>query len=311
MRTITFQQYPRDAHNLLDEAQLKPHKRTISEQELKGIVKRSIEDANKKSSHVLLNIPAGTSEQDAAKEYKKSGAKLYDYFKKYFNDPAATAHQCRGRHYSDVAREQFRNRTLQRERMNAGWRYQYIAESAAQTSRRFKSVSGIGTIEADFNAVIEYEGKPGSLTIYVSVKNRTNTMGGQDWPKAIAAMENVAITDKNRTGEYICVFGIAMEKGKRIIKKNSKTNQPYSHNTEIWPSTFFWPFFTNCSYEAIIRTVLDALIETQKPETLDVPVPQELIDSFGECCRKDHLIDDTGHFNDPYRMVALFCGIKV
>lgn len=123
-------------------------------------------------------------------------------------------------------------------------------------------------------------------------------------------MENVAVTDKNRTGDYICVFGIAMQKGNRNIKKNSKTKQAYSHNTEVWPSNFFWPFFTNCSYEAIVRAVLEVMIETQKSETLDVPVPQELIDSFGECCRKDGLIDEDGIFNDPFRMVSLFCGIK-
>lgn len=180
MRASTFQKYPRDEHDKLDEAELKPHTRTLDVHELKNIVKRAIEDANKKSSHVLVKILEGASEGVLAKQYEASGEKLYSYFKKYFNDPAATAHQCLGRHFSDVAQEQFRNQTLQRERMNAGWRYQYIAEAAAQRSQRFVSVSGIGTIEADFNAVIEYESEPGNLTIYVSVKNRTDTLGGQD-----------------------------------------------------------------------------------------------------------------------------------
>jgi hypothetical protein len=44
-------------------------------------------------------------------------------------------------------------------------------------------------------------------------------MGGQDWPKAISALENVARSDKNRSGPYICVFGIAIDKGQRQIRR--------------------------------------------------------------------------------------------
>ena len=44
------------------------------------------------------------------------------------------------------------------------------------------------------------------------IKNRANTMGGQDWPKAIASLEKEAELDKNRVGDYICVFGISIEK---------------------------------------------------------------------------------------------------
>jgi len=93
--------------------------------------------------------------------------------------------------------------------MNSGWRYQFLALDCAQQSRRFKSVSDIGAAEADFNAVIEFvDKKKSALSLYVSIKNRSNTMGGQDWPKAIYALENVAKTDKNRTGPYCCVFGM-------------------------------------------------------------------------------------------------------
>jgi hypothetical protein len=106
--------------------------------------------------------------------------------------------------------------------MNAGWRYQFIAKDAAIDSNRFNSVSDIGTSEADFNATILELNTNKPINIYVSVKNRTNTMGGQDWPKAIRAMETMAQSDKNRTGPYLCVFGIAMEKGMRSIKNEGK-----------------------------------------------------------------------------------------
>jgi hypothetical protein len=139
-------------------------------------------------------------------------------------DPASTAHQIYNKHYRVVGIEQFRNRTLQKERMNSGWRYQYLSVDCARESGRFVSVSDIGAAEGDFNAIIEFTDPTlQPLRLYVSVKNRSNTMGGQDWPKAIHALESVAIADKNATGPYCCVFGIAMERGQRNIKRQQKT----------------------------------------------------------------------------------------
>lgn len=71
-------------------------------------------------------------------------ARLFKYFVKYYGDPAATAYDCVGIHYSEVAQEQFRNRTIQKERMNSGWRYQFIARDCAIQSGRFKAISDIG-----------------------------------------------------------------------------------------------------------------------------------------------------------------------
>ena len=308
MRSFSIQMYPRKSDNMFDEDSVKPHSHNLSSDELREIVEYAIHHANIKSSRVILDVSDDQSSDMIL--IKKAGVELFKYFKKYVSDPAATAHQCYGRHYADVAKEQFRNRTLQKERMNSGWRYQYIAERAAQKSLRFTSVSGIGTQEADFNVVLDYKERKGNLNIYVSVKNRVNTMGGQDWPKAISAMESIAIGDKNRTGDFLCVFGIAMDRGGRIIKKHGTTKQPFSNNTEIWKSDFFWPFFTNCSYHEIVKSVLTVLIETQKPETLDLPIPDALVDSFGDCCNKAELLDSEGRFNDPYKLVSLFCGGK-
>ena len=193
--------------------------------------------------------------------------------------------------------------------MNSGWRYQYIAKEGAQRSRRFLSISDIGTAEADFNAEIALaDSSSKKITIYVSVKNRVNTMGGQDWPKAIAAIENVASTDKNRKAPFLCVFGIAMDKGKRVIKCQQRTGIPYSVNTEIWPSNFFWPFFLNYSYEEVILAVLEVLMEIGDKDEIGVEVPEALIESFGAECRKYSLLNESGVFCDAFALATLFVG---
>lgn len=310
-----IQPYPRIQNDerragLLDDATLRPHTQRASVDELKDMVREAIANANRKSSRVILNIPEGASQAEIEKIYRREGRNLLKYFRKYCGDPAATAHQVYGKSYREVGVEQFRNRTLQKERMNSGWRYQFLATQCAQASDRFESVSDIGNAECDFNAVIRFrDDAAGRLTLYVSVKNRSNTMGGQDWPKAIHALETFAKSDKNRTGPYICVFGIAMERGDRNIRKQGASGNPYSVNTEIWLSDYFWPFFANHTYEEIMKVVLDVLMESSEMATLttQLEVPAELLDAFGEACRVHGLIDASGVFNDPYRLVEFFC----
>lgn len=315
-KTTMEQHYPRISNEgdsffgYLDETQLISHSCKIEKHTLHDIIRAAVENANKKSSRAILQTDENMSEAEFHQACIKAGKELFHYFKKYCGDPASTALACQGAHYSQIAREHFRNRTLQKERMNSGWRYQYIAKDGAYHSQRFTSVSDLGTSEADFCVSIRTQTGmlPDSISIYVSVKNRVNTMGGQDWPKAIAALESVARTDRNRTSPYLCVFGIAMEKGLRHIKRHQRTHLVYSHNTEIWKSDFFWPFFTNCSYEEIIVEVLNILIELGEKDEIGVEIPQELIDSFGQCCREKELLDEQGYFHDPLRLVSFFVG---
>jgi len=117
----------------------------------------------------------------------------------------------------------------------------------------------------------------------------------------------MANSDKNRNGPYICVFGIAIERGLRIIKSQKKTNTPYSINTEIWMADFFWPFFTNFGYEEISQSVLDVLILSRKKHRQVISIPRKVIDIFGELCVKSHLLDERGRFNNPHRLVEFFC----
>lgn len=309
MPSVVMQRYTRlPDSDLLDDSQLVPHRFKIPIDSLKSIIISAIDTAGRKSSRAILNLPDNASEEEVRRTYEKEGWELFKYFIKYCGDPASTAHQCLHRKCSDVAKEQFRNRTLQKERMNSAWRYQFIAKDAAAASRRFESVSDIGLTEADFNVVIRYKRSPSKLVIYVSVKNRSNTMGGQDWPKAIAALEREARLDKNRDGDYLCVFGMSMERGLRTIRRNQKTGNAYSINTELWFSDFFWPFFSNYSYEEIAKLVLDVLMATQHEMSTHIDeVPQELLDSFEECCRESDLLDDVGCFKDAFKLVELFC----
>jgi len=308
------QNYPRIQEGryrgYIDDATLVPHFYKIPENELKKLIVSAIKNANLKSSREAISLPNDAALKEIQTIYKKEGKKLFQYFKQYVGDPASTAHQIFNKSYIIVGKEQFRNRTLQKERMNSGWRYQFLALSCAQSSKRFKSVSDIGTAETDFNAVIEYQNKDRSpLTLYVSMKNCRNTMGGQDWPKAIRALEAYAINDRNRIGEYCCVFGIAMDRGTRYIKTERKSGQAHSYNTEIWLSDFFWPFFANHGYEEIMTAVLNILMENYQPENLssEIDMPEEMLESFGDECRKAGLVNDNGIFNDPYKLVEFFC----
>ena len=280
------QPYPRiqDESNkllgFLDTAELNEHKRKISERVLKRIIAKAIDEASRKSSRSLLNLADTDDLTMQQAKFQKVGHDLFGYFKKYYGDPASTAHDCHNQHYRDIAREQFRNNTIQKERMNSGWRYQFIAKDAANRTGRVISVSDIGTAEADFNATVGYKNKAGQLNIYVSVKNRGNTLGGQDWPNSIQALEEVASRDRNRSGPYICVFGIAMDRGQRTVKKDAKRKVPYSVNTEIWYSDFFWPFFSNIEYEEIIKAVLDVLIEHGRNTTFDTDIPADVLEGL-------------------------------
>ncbi|MCX6645913.1 MAG: hypothetical protein NTY09_06115 [bacterium] len=305
---IKIQRYPRLQNNLLDETTLKPHVRKLSIGELEKIVLDAIQYANIKSSRDAFNIPDDASDDEINEVYTQAGRRLFQYFIEHCVDPASTTYQCFNQSYKEVGAEQFRNWITQKARMNTGWRYQSIAKNAASVSGRFETISDIGTQEADFNAVISYCEGNGVLTIYVSVKNRESTMGGQDWPKAIAALEKVAINDKNRVGDYICVFGIAIDKGLRHIKSIKKTGQPHSINTEIWRSGFFWPFFTNLTYEEIIQAVLNQLMATETADPIAFDIPVQILNSFGECCKKHNLVSDNGDFNNIGNLIKLFCG---
>ena len=274
---------------------------------MKMIIIDAIKQANKKSSSEILQIPDGIPEEQINSMYKDAGKDLFDYLKKTYADPASTAYYYMEKHYSTVGQELFKNKALHSVRMNAGWRYQYIVKGSALCAKRFLTVSDLGGSGKDFTATIATTDPCDVLSIYVSVKNRDSTISGSSWPKAIQELEEKARNDKNKIGPYICVFGLNMQRGgNRVIKISNETKIPYSVNTEIWPSDFFWPFFTNYSYEEIVETVLDVLPGLDEQDSMGVEIPEALMESFGERCRNEGLLDEGGYFNDPQKLLKLY-----
>ena len=240
----------------LDISYLEPHSQDrIPEQRMQELFLTAIRRADIKSSREFFNIDADASEDEIQEEYYEAGIETFSYFRRYFGDPPESAVQVSGRNYRDVGIEQLGFRQLQRGRMNSGWRYQFFVVDCARECDRFVSVGDIGTTEGDFTSVMRiHNWQHDTLNLYVSVKNRGNTMGGQDWPGAIAGIEGLASGDRNRIGPYCCVFGIAMDESRNERRiPRTRDGRARSVNTEIWMSNFFWPFFTNYSYQEIMQ----------------------------------------------------------
>ncbi len=310
------QNYPRiedeedHYYGYLDPDTLVPHQTKISSERLVHIITNAIVSANRKSGREVLAINEEMSDEEILQTYAAAGRRLFSYFRKYVSDPADFAYQIFNKSYHEVGTELFRRQTLQKERMNSGWRYQFLAVDAARESQRFISVSDIGAAEADFNAVIAFkdqERHPIPLSLYVSVKNRSDTVGGQDYPKAVNALEEYARSDRNRRGPYCGVMGIVMESGERRMRK-TRSGDYHSINVEMWLSDFFWPFFTNFSYKEIMLAVLDVLMSAHEPDELspDIMIPESVLDAFRAECEKAELLDENGIFNNPAKLVEFF-----
>lgn len=298
-------------YGCLDVSHLKPHPdpKHITPELLKQLIYDAIKVAEGKSSRGASLGSGDVTSDEEERMWQEDGRELFKYFHDYPVDPAGTAHDCYKKNYRDVGIETFRNRVLQKGRMNSGYRYQFLAVDCAEHSGRFRKVSSIGASKGDFHADIEFQdSSKGILHLYVSVKNRSDTLGGQDWPNAVAALEAQAKGDQNKIGPYCCVFGIAMNRGDRRIPRK-RTGEAYSPNTEIWLSDFFWPFFSGYSYEEIMTLMLEVLIETfESMEELptQIDVPDRMLDYFGAECRAAGLIDELGNFHDPFRLVQFF-----
>ncbi len=313
------QQYPRiedtqsKYYGCVDDAKLIPHPkpRKITPETLKSLIFAAIEDANSIMSRGPLSLPPNLTPEEQAVFHIQEGRQLFEYFHDYPSDPAATAHEYHLKNYRDVGIELFRNRILQKGRMNSGWRYQFLAVNCAKKSERFDDVAGFGTSQGDFTAKIHFQDKTYKpLHLYVSVKNRSDTLGGQDWPNSIASLETYAKNDQNKTGPYLCVFGVAMDRGMRRIPRKKGTKQAHSENTEIWLSDYFWPFFSAYSYEEIMTAMLEVLVsavESAEALPTQVDVPDEVLTHFGEECKAAELIDELGNFTDPFKLVRFFC----
>src|SRR5437764_3386126 len=121
---------PNSRYNgLLDTEALVQHDYKIPVERLTVLINEAIEHANRKSRREVITVPPDATDEERRRIYEEEGVELFAYFHSYANDPASTAHQMYKKNYREVGIELFRNKTLQRERMNSGWRYQFLSAS--------------------------------------------------------------------------------------------------------------------------------------------------------------------------------------
>lgn len=151
---VKRQPYPRiqdetnDFYDFLDDSKLTPHAHKIEEQVLYSLIDKAIKSANASSSKRILAIPVDATPEYITAKYTEIAEGLFFYFQSYTSDPASTSLQLHNRNCREVAKEQYRNNTLQKERMNSGWRYQFLAVDCAQRTGRFVGISDLNQIES-------------------------------------------------------------------------------------------------------------------------------------------------------------------
>ncbi len=55
---------------------------------------------------------------------------------------------------------------------------------------------------------------------------------------------------------------------------------------------------------------MQVLIANPEAEKVSLEIPDEIINVFEAQCASSGLVDDTGNFNDPAKLVSFFCGTK-
>ncbi len=102
--------------------------------------------------------------------------------------------------------------------------------------------------------------------------------------------------------QYIAV-GVAVARWLGVINEE----QPPLVISEVKLSDRLTLFPASPSYERIVKTVLAVLSEVGERGSIDMDIPSEMLDSFGECCKYRGLLDDRGFFDDADKLVELFC----
>jgi hypothetical protein len=64
--------------------------------------------------------------------------------------------------------------------------------------------------------------------------------------------------------------------------------------------------FANYNNTEVAQAMLAALMTTQPPIPLKTPIPNQVIEAFGACCREYDLLNGDGRFKDAYQLVELF-----
>lgn len=294
------QSYPRvkiplhKDEGLLDIECLKPLDAKIDPEIMPGLIKKAIEYAAQKTKKEAVDIPDGADAETIKSLYAKAGKSLFDYFRR--PDPVYMASSLVGRHYSEVAEEFFYKRNTHLTSMNAGWRYQYLLVECAHKSGRFKSVSDLSTGDSDVNVIAETADGQDTVAIYITMKNRSDTISGGSGKAYLKGFEKSARDDKNRTAPYCCVIAYGMQTMQRRGRKKD------FGNFEVWPSNFLWPFVSGYSYGEIVKMIIKS-----SPDADELPsLPDEIIEAFKQQCLKNKLINDEGVFPDQDAIINFF-----
>lgn len=296
------QGYPRisDVENpeygLLDFSELFPLKNKLPLKELQALIGSAIGLASVKASQEALLIPDEASPEEISKIYHQAAVDILKYFKR--SDPASIASFTIGKTCRDVAIELFKKRESHIASMHAGWRNQFLFLQCAQSCGRFVGVSDVGTADSDVNLSIKQsDGK--TLNLLVSLKNRLDTISGSKWQGAIEKLENIAKMDKNKTGNYCCIFGLGMH-----ARPYRKMPEKFSVNTEIWPANVLWPFVSGYSYEEVMLEISTVLNQGKQSE---FSIPRELLDQFSQICIDLGIADPKSERFLPDRTIKWLC----
>jgi hypothetical protein len=269
----------------------------LNETKLRAAIERSIVKADEKSMRSMLDERDGSG----GSAPKRAGQKLFQIFKRYCEDPATAPAKFAARSVDEVASEIFLTQESNNSRMNAGWRYQFLAiELARLHGSRFTAVNG-GNMEADIHAICPLKNGR-DLHLYISIKNRSNTISGSRRRAAYTELETYANADKNRAGgPYLAVVGITIEHGDR-------SQSSYSNNIETWKSDFFWPFFSGRSYKDIMLAVGRVLgQEKSKLEVIAAKkLPVQTLAEFIAQCSRAGLLKNEKTFKDASDLVDFF-----
>ena len=279
------QDYPRTEEGLLDESRLAAHTGKIPFDELKAIIRDAIVSAARKSRREILELPDGLSEEEKTKIYGKKGKRAVRLFPPLLRRPGG-----------DGLR--LPRQALPRDR--AGAVPQSDAPEAADEFRLALSVhrQGLRGALAALRDGVRHR-RLGSRLQRDDEHRRTwprrststcrSRTARTRWAARIGRRRSrrsktSRVPTRTAPARIICVFGIAIDKGQRQIRRIGKTKAPYSVNTEVWLSDFFWPFFANYTYAEIAKAVFEVLMETgrQGQQPLATLIPDELIDSFGD-----------------------------
>ena len=145
---------------------------------------------------------------------------------------------------------------VQRQRMNIGVFYQYLIKELMRithTENRRSNIEAVfdGSREGDIIAEVKTPQFSRGLRLYGSVKKSSDTVGGQDVPGVIRRLESEALSEKNITRPYLCVFMYAEPPGGRLKSytdsrslRNNREGYPFSQNCESWEPGFIFPYIS-------------------------------------------------------------------